>query len=68
MDIRKGEGTWTDLCEIADGPGPYTMSYGFNLDLLCESIRKVGLINLLYWPGTRKGLSTLFQDTEGSWP
>jgi len=45
MDIRKGEGTWTDLCEIADGPGPYTMSYGFNLDLLCESIRKVGLIN-----------------------
>jgi len=34
MDIRKGEGTWTDLCEIADGPGPYTMSYGFNLDLL----------------------------------
>ena len=45
MDIRKGEGTWTDLCEIADGLGPYTMSYGFNLDLLCESIRKVGLIN-----------------------
>lgn len=45
MDIRIGQGIWVDLDEMAEGPGPYTMSYGFNLDVLCESIRKVGLLN-----------------------
>lgn len=57
MDIKIGEGRmkdsslqqqapiWIDLDEMAEGPGPYTMSYGFNLDVLCESIRKVGLLN-----------------------
>ncbi len=34
-----------DLCDIAQGPGPYTISYGFDLEVLCESIRKGGLIN-----------------------
>lgn len=45
MDITKGQGIHLDLEKVADDPGPYTMSYGFNLDVLCESIRKVGLIN-----------------------
>ena len=45
MDITKGQGIHLDLEKMADDPSPYTMSYGFNLDVLCESIRKVGLIN-----------------------
>jgi ParB family chromosome partitioning protein len=45
MDITKGQGIHLDLEKVADDPGPYTMSYGFDLDVLCESIRKVGLIN-----------------------
>jgi ParB/RepB/Spo0J family partition protein len=40
-----GEGIWVDLGEIAESPGPYTMSYGFDLRALCESIDKIGLIN-----------------------
>jgi ParB-like chromosome segregation protein Spo0J len=40
-----GEGTWVDLGEIAEGPGPYTMSYGFDLRALCESIDRIGMIN-----------------------
>jgi ParB family chromosome partitioning protein len=57
MDIRTGKESmkahslqrqapiWVDLDDIAQEPGPYTMSYGFKLDVLCESIQKVGLIN-----------------------
>jgi ParB family chromosome partitioning protein len=46
MDIHQiWEGIRINLDSIAQGPGPYTMSFGFNLDLLCESIRKVGLLN-----------------------
>jgi ParB-like chromosome segregation protein Spo0J len=45
MDVRTGEGTWVELDEIAEGPGPCTMSYGFSLETLCESIRKVGVIS-----------------------
>ena len=44
-DVRVGEGIWVNLGEVAAGPGPYTMSYGFNLDVLCESIRKAGVVN-----------------------
>jgi ParB/Sulfiredoxin domain len=45
MEFSRGQGIHLDLGKMADDPGPYTMSYGFNLDVLCESIRKVGLIN-----------------------
>jgi ParB family transcriptional regulator, chromosome partitioning protein len=45
MEFSRGQGIHLDLEKMADDPGPYTMSYGFNLDVLCESIRKVGLIN-----------------------
>src|SRR4030042_74590 len=45
MDIQIQPPVWVDLDEMEEGPGPYTMSYGFNLDVLCESIRKVGLLN-----------------------
>ncbi|MGE5841719.1 MAG: ParB/RepB/Spo0J family partition protein [Deltaproteobacteria bacterium] len=45
MDSKKGDGVRLELAEAFEKPGPYTMSYGFNLDILCESIRKVGLIN-----------------------
>jgi ParB family chromosome partitioning protein len=45
MQFCRGEGIHLDLEKMADDPGPYTMSYGFNLDVLCESIRKVGLIH-----------------------
>jgi hypothetical protein len=45
MEMRRGEGIWVDLGEVTESPSPYTMSYGFNLDLLCESIRKVGVLN-----------------------
>src|SRR4030042_1848982 len=45
MDIQIQLPAWVDLDEMEEGPGPYTMSYGFNLDVLCESIRKVGLLN-----------------------
>lgn len=45
MEIHRGEGIRLDLQKVADGAGPYIMSYGFNLDVLCESIEKAGLIN-----------------------
>lgn len=45
MEFSRGQGIHLDLGKMADDPGPYTMSYGFNLDVLCESIRKVGLIH-----------------------
>lgn len=45
MKISRGEGIRLDLEKIAEGPGPYTMSYGFNLEVLRESIEKVGMIN-----------------------
>jgi ParB-like chromosome segregation protein Spo0J len=45
MEFRGGERIHLDLDKMAEDPGPYTMSYGFNLDVLRESIGKVGLIN-----------------------
>jgi hypothetical protein len=45
MDFSRGEGMRLDLEKIAESPGPYTMSYGFHLDGLRESIQKVGLVN-----------------------
>jgi hypothetical protein len=37
--------TWLALDHVNDAPGPYTMSFGFDLELLCESIRRIGLVN-----------------------
>jgi len=34
-----------ELDEVAQGPGPYTMSYGFTLEVLCESVAKAGVLN-----------------------
>jgi ParB-like chromosome segregation protein Spo0J len=45
MEMRTGESIRVDLGKLAENPGPYTMSYGFDLDVLCESLRKIGLIN-----------------------
>jgi len=44
-DIGIGEGIWVDLGDVPEGPGPYTISYGFSLDVLCESIGKAGVLN-----------------------
>jgi ParB-like chromosome segregation protein Spo0J len=55
MDSRRGEGIWVHLDEVTEGPGPCTMSYGFNLGVLVESIRKVGLLNPPLVAGNEKG-------------
>ena len=34
-----------NIKDIDDRPGPYCMSFGFDLEPLTESIRRVGLIN-----------------------
>jgi hypothetical protein len=33
------------LDELDEAPGPYAMSFGFDLKILCESIRAIGLVN-----------------------
>ena len=45
MEFYRGEGIRLDLEKAAESPGPYTMSYGFLLDGLRESIQKVGMVN-----------------------
>lgn len=45
MDIGAGEGTWVNLAELSETPGPFTMSYGFELKVLCESIQRTGVLN-----------------------
>ncbi len=44
-DVRMQPSIWVDLEQVDEKPGPYTMSYGFNLDIFCESIRKAGVLN-----------------------
>jgi ParB-like chromosome segregation protein Spo0J len=53
MEFRKGEAVWLDPHLL--GPGPYTMSYGFDLDVLCTSIRKAGLIHPPWVVRNRQG-------------
>ena len=36
---------WIDLDDLPQGPGPYTISFGFSLEALCASIEKAGVIN-----------------------
>jgi len=45
--VKTAGATWhqVDIKDIDDRPGPYCMSFGFDLDLLTESIKRVGLIN-----------------------
>ncbi|MEA2038415.1 MAG: ParB N-terminal domain-containing protein [Thermodesulfobacteriota bacterium] len=48
MQIQKiidGSLKVVDLKNINDQPGPYCMSFGFNLSLLAQSIERVGLID-----------------------
>lgn len=45
MNLKRGQGIRLHIDELTASPGPYVMSFGFNLEVLCESIRKVGLIN-----------------------
>jgi len=45
MEFSRGQGILLDLEKAAESPGPYTMSYGFLLDGLRESIQKVGMVN-----------------------
>ena len=33
------------LKDIDESPGPYCMSFGFNLDSLIQSIQQIGLVN-----------------------
>jgi hypothetical protein len=33
------------LDDVDEAPGPYAMSFGFDLDPLCESIKAIGLVN-----------------------
>ena len=42
---RKTALTWIELSLIEEGPGPYCMSYGFDLGRLILSIERFGLIN-----------------------
>ena len=37
--------TWVPLNHVNDAPGPYAMSFGFDLEPLCESIKRLGLVN-----------------------
>jgi ParB-like chromosome segregation protein Spo0J len=46
MKFSRGERILVDLHELPEKPGPYTMSFGFNLDGLRDSITRVGLIAL----------------------
>ena len=48
MDLPKsvtGHSITLDLDHLSKDPGPYCMSFGFNLDPLIHSIREFGLIN-----------------------
>jgi hypothetical protein len=55
MDFKRGERIVVELDEIPEGPGPYTMSFGFNLEDLRESIDRIGLINLPLVARNHKG-------------
>jgi ParB/Sulfiredoxin domain len=36
---------WVALDNLNVAPGPYTMSFGFDQEPLCDSIRRIGLVN-----------------------
>jgi ParB family chromosome partitioning protein len=55
MDWRGGEMVRLDSERLAEKPGPHVMSYGFDLDLLCRSVERVGLINPPWVARNRKG-------------
>ncbi len=45
MQFRREVRVRLDIEKVSEEPGPYIMSYGFDLEALRESIRRVGLIN-----------------------
>lgn len=57
MDIRNivSNPILMDLSEIKQDPGPYTISFGFDLDPLTQSIKDFGLMNPLYVTKSREG-------------
>jgi hypothetical protein len=58
MDIQKVSGSTSllvDLKSIDDRPGPFCMSFGFELKSLVKSIEKFGLINLPFVKSTSNG-------------
>jgi len=59
MNIHKITETLVDLKNIDDRPGPYCMSFGFNLKPLIQSIERVGLINFPIVIENRQGKMTI---------
>ncbi len=59
MDIRHFSGYATILIDpdrIDLNPGPYCMSFGFEIEPLASSIQAIGLINVPYVTGRKDGL------------
>lgn len=58
MDIQRHANkgpVYMDLDRIKEGPGPFTISFGFFLDPLIQSIKDFGLINPPYVTKNREG-------------
>jgi hypothetical protein len=53
--LRKQPPIWVNLERVEQKPGPYTMSFAFSLELMAESIRKIGLINPPKVAGDQEG-------------
>ena len=45
MEIHETTDVLVNLKDIDDRPGPYCMSFGFNLRLITQSIKRIGLVN-----------------------
>jgi hypothetical protein len=45
MKTLKGEPVWISLQDVDVSPGPYTMSFGFDLTGLLRSIERIGVLN-----------------------
>ena len=54
-DLSGAPGTLVELTEISDQPGPYCMSFRFDLDPLKRSINKFGLIHRPFVIGNEGG-------------
>ncbi|RLB34973.1 MAG: hypothetical protein DRH11_04290 [Deltaproteobacteria bacterium] len=55
MMIRENRSVWIDSANIADDPGPFCMSFAFDLGVLADSIKKIGLLNPPYVIGKKQG-------------
>lgn len=54
-NITQNDPVLIDLEDIAENPGPYCMSFGFDLKPLIRSIEKFGLINIPFVAKDREG-------------